>query len=65
MDSLEISRFIEYQFRRLGMFYGKESDVRHFFLNQIKSDRSKWWLLCCVVDYINKKEKEYFSWCDR
>ena len=46
------------------MFYDKESDVRHFFLNQIGNDRSKWWLLCCVVNYINKKEKEYFSWCD-
>lgn len=64
MDKEQISRFIDYQFRRLGMFYETERNERHFFINQINSDRSKWWLLSCVVDYVNNKEKEYFNWCD-
>ena len=65
MDKTEISRFIEYQFRRLGMFYDTETSVRRFYLSLIDDpQRSKWWVLCNVVRYVEQKEKEYFSWCD-
>jgi hypothetical protein len=65
MDKEEITRFIEYQFMRLGMFYSAESEVRKFYLSQIDNPaRSKWWLLCNVVRYVEEKHKEYYSWCD-
>jgi hypothetical protein len=50
MDKTEIQRFIEYQFLRLP---NADKVVKDFFIRMIdEPNRSKWWLLCCVVKYI-------------
>lgn len=55
--------FIDEQFRRLGMFYNTESDVRDGFIRQLDT-RTKWWVMMRVVDYVNRQWKHYYGWCD-
>jgi len=62
-DKGQMIIFIDEQFRRLGMFYGAESGVRNEFIRQLDY-RTKYWVLMRVVEYVNNKWKEYYSWCD-
>jgi hypothetical protein len=66
MDKKEITLFIEYQFMRLGMFNRTHTDEKNYFISMIDNpNRSKWWLLCCVVDFVEQKYHEYYDWCNR
>ena len=55
--------FIDGQFSRLGMFKGTHHYEMNCFIQQLDT-RTKWWVLMCVVDYVNDAWKEHFGWCD-
>jgi hypothetical protein len=62
-DKGEMIMFIDGQFRRLGMFYETEKGQRNEFIKQLDT-RSRWWVLMRVVEYVNGRWKNYYSWCD-
>lgn len=58
MDRNDMIMFIDNQFRRLGMYYDMEVSQRNKFIGQLDT-RTRWWVLKCVVDYVNYKIQEY------
>lgn len=59
MDTAEIIKFIDYQFNRLPSTPEYHA-IRDFYLAQVDLvGRSKWWLLSCVVDYVNRQQPIY------
>jgi hypothetical protein len=63
MEKQEVVQFIDAQFRRLGMFYQSETNIRDEFIRQLDY-RTKWYVLVRVVEYVNNRWKHYYSWCD-
>jgi hypothetical protein len=63
MEKQEVIQFIDAQFRRLGMFYQSETNVRDEFIRQL-DNRTKWYVLMRVVEDVNNRWKVYYSWCD-
>jgi hypothetical protein len=60
MDIGEVELFINWQFGRLGMYAPTEEEMRLFFVQQLAT-RKRWWVLCRVVDYVERQLRYYYG----
>ncbi len=60
MDKADCIKFIDYQFKRLGMYSESEVVMRNEFIRQLSTSRA-WIVLSNVVSYVNSKVNDYYD----